>query len=456
MPCVLCLYYRIAPHAPRRTANFLLVTASLVFYGYFEWRYIFLIIGSLCFNYFVSIGIAKSRKKSLLVAGIATNLILLGFYKYMGFFLENLNLLFNSNMPIFQLALPLGISFFTFQQIAFLVDIYHRKADEADFSRYCLFVTFFPQLIAGPIVHHKEMIPQFKAAGAKRFHAVNFAEGLLIFTVGLAKKVIVADNCAPFVEALFEKGGTGVGMSGAWIGVFAYTMQLYFDFSGYSDMAIGLGKLFNINIPQNFDSPYKAVNIADFWRRWHMTLSRFLKEYLYIPLGGNRLGGTRMQLNIMITMVLGGLWHGANWTFVAWGAYHGFLLLISKGWTRYGLPLPVVLARAVTFVCVMIGWVFFRAASITDAFRIIGRMFHFDGWVAPRAFSVDIGPLGITGMAFLLVLVNFFPSSLEIMKRNTFQPRYAIGYGVLFFLCLLSMHEAVITHVPTKFLYFDF
>ena len=457
LPCVLCLYYLVAPRVSGRIANLLLVAASLVFYGYWEWRYVFLILGSLCFNYLISIQILKTYRKSLLIFGIGANLALLGYYKYAGFFLENVNTLLHTSLPVLSLALPLGISFFTFQQIAFLVDTYHKRAEEPDFSRYSLFVSFFPQLIAGPIVHHKEMMPQFNAPGAKKFNADNFSRGLVIFTMGLAKKVIIADNCAPLAEAVFDQGGfQQIGSIGVWIGVLAYTMQLYFDFSGYSDMAIGLGKFFNINIPQNFNSPYRAVNVADFWRRWHMTLSRFLKEYLYIPLGGNRRGSRRTQVNLLMTMILGGLWHGANWTFVVWGAYHGGLLLIARVWKQIGFRLPVAVARAITFLSVLVGWVFFRAGSMSDAIRILGKMFSLHPSEIHPATSMATSPMGIAGLVLLLLIVNFVPNSLGILKKNFFRMRYAVAFGILFFLCLLSMHEAVVTNVPTKFLYFDF
>ncbi len=455
LPCILVAYYGVAACFPARMANLTLVAGSLVFYGYWEWRNVFLIIASLGVNYGISILLLRHRRKWLLITGISLNLLCLGYYKYAGFFLANLDALLPGALPVLRLALPLGISFFTFQQIAFLVDTYQGKAVEADFSRYCLFVTFFPQLIAGPIVHHTEMMPQFKRPGAKRFNAENFSAGLLMFTIGLAKKVMVADNLAPIADLVFNDPAQA-GTLDAWAGSLAYMLQLYFDFSGYSDMAIGLGKFFNIDIPQNFNSPYKAASVADFWRRWHITLSRFLREYLYIPLGGNRRGPDRTRFNLFVTMLLGGLWHGANWTFVFWGGYHGALLLLHRWWRRSGFQMPAAVARTSTFFAVLVGWVFFRAASVSDAFKVLGAMSRLDRLVTGQSVQFSFGIEMVVGILCAVLMVLFAPNSNSITTRHRFQIRYAVACGVLFFLCLLAMNEAVITNEPTKFLYFDF
>ena len=305
-----------------------LVAASLFFYAWWSPAYVGLLLGSVLFNYAMgrtlarahASGAVRAARRGLALA-VGCNLALLAYYKYMNFFLANVDALRGSPVHHLDIILPLGISFFTFTQIAFLVDTFQGKVKEYKFVHYTLFVTYFPHLIAGPILHHAEMMPQFAQRRVYRPNARYLAAGLTIFCIGLCKKVLIADEIAVYVAPVFGAAAEGraVGLADAWLGALAYTLQLYFDFSGYSDMAIGLSKMIGVRLPLNFASPYKAVNIIEFWRRWHMTLSRFLRDYLYIPLGGDRKGAARRYLNLLATMVLGGLWHGAGWTFIVWG-----------------------------------------------------------------------------------------------------------------------------------------
>ena len=340
LPITLTGFYLIGGQGHHRAATGWLVCASLFFYGWWNPAYLGLILGSVLFNYAVGVLLGNRDTKNLrviLALGIGGNLGLIGCFKYANFFVDNINLSFGSDFHLETIILPLAISFFTFQQIAYLVDAYRGETKEYNFLHYCLFVTFFPQLIAGPIVHHKEMLPQFAKDVIYRLKHENIAIGIAIFVLGLFEKVVLADQVAVYATPVFNAAEQGLDLTffEAWSGALAYTLQLYFDFSGYSDMAIGLARMFGILLPLNFHSPYKALNITEFWRHWHMTLSRFLRDYLYIPLGGSRRGQTQRYINLMITMILGGLWHGAGWTFVAWGTLHGFYLIVHHGWRAF-------------------------------------------------------------------------------------------------------------------------
>ena len=300
----------------------------------------------------------KISKKAILIVAIAANLALLGYFKYSDFLIDNLNFAFNLHIHSLNLLLPLAISFFTFQQIAYLVDSYSGgSTKEYNFLNYCLFVTFFPQLIAGPIVHHKEVMPQFGNLKSKVPNYKNIALGIFVFSLGLFKKVLIADTFAVWASNGFDKAEI-LSLIEAWVTSLSYTFQLYFDFSGYCDMAIGAALLFNIKLPINFNSPYKASDIQDFWRRWHITLSRFLRDYVYIPLGGNRKGRARTYLNLILTFIIGGIWHGAGWTFIFWGFLHGLALMIHRFWHNLGFRMNKVLAWFITFNFVNIAWVF--------------------------------------------------------------------------------------------------
>ncbi len=436
----------------------------------------------------------------MLIGAITANLGLLAYYKYADFFILSANHMLGSAVPLLNIALPIGISFFTFTQIAFLADAYQGKANEFRFTYYVLFVTYFPHLIAGPVLHHKEMMPQFDIDRNYRPRVSNFQIGLTIFIIGLCKKVLIADSLAGYAAPVFAPGANP-GLFVAWGGLLAYSFQLYFDFSGYSDMAIGLSRLFGIKLPLNFNSPYKAANITDFWRRWHMTLSRFLRDYLYIPLGGNRNGLGRSKINLLITMLLGGLWHGAGWTFIVWGGLHGVFLVINHAWQEikarldwgHGGRMGTVAAVLLTFLCVNIAWVFFRAPDIDTAFSVLRGIAGLNGAAIPDAILVRLDAirpfanalhigtflgggttfvanyLWVAGAAFITFC---FPNTQELLRR--FSPalpdarqsskpafalfplawrpstRWAIAIGLAGAAGALSLTR------PSEFLYFQF
>jgi D-alanyl-lipoteichoic acid acyltransferase DltB (MBOAT superfamily) len=409
-PLTLIVCFIITRQFGRERAIVWLVLASLFYYGWWEPSYVGLILASIAVNFATGRRIgtldhtAARTRRVLLAAGISFNLVLLGSFKYANFFADTAASLTGTESALMPLVLPLAISFFTFQQIAFLSDAYHRITSDYSFRHYALFVTFFPQLIAGPIVHHAEMMPQFRRKNALRPQMRNLALGGSIFAIGLFKKVVLADGVAPYASAAFAAaaGGARLTFFEAWGGALAYTFQIYFDFSGYSDMAIGSALMFGIRLPINFFSPYKATSIVEFWRRWHITLSRFLRDYLYIPLGGNRHGPGRRYANLMTTMILGGLWHGAGWTFVFWGALHGAYLVVNHGWRRIckhkglnalaGTIAGRALAWLLTFVAVVIGWVFFRAESFAAAGTMLHAMAGLNGVSLPNALVSRLGP----------------------------------------------------------------
>lgn len=397
LPLTLSGYFLFGRLSPQIAATWLFA-ASLFFYGYWMPEFTLLLVASIAINFALGVQIARSRAadsklagfakaKVLLTAGVGFNLGLLGWFKYANFLVGNFNAILGTDLSLGQIILPIGISFYSFTQIAFLVDTAAGKVKEFRPVHYGLFVTYFPHLIAGPVLHHAQMMPQFSEPTVYRFQSENFVAGMTIFGIGLFKKIVLADGVAPYADAVFGPADTGQMPSTgeAWLGAMAYTLQLYFDFSGYSDMAVGLSWMFNVRLPFNFDSPYKALSISDFWRRWHITLSTFLRDYLYIALGGNRKGPTRRYLNLAMTMVLGGLWHGASWSFVLWGALHGMYLMLNHGFralcerTSVAPRLArsrtfVVAAWALTLLCVIVAWVFFRAHTLDGALRILTSM----------------------------------------------------------------------------------
>ncbi len=357
-------------------AQVFLLGMSLWFYGFFNPWYVLIIIASVLINYLVYKFIQKYRSKAKLfmVPGVVVNVGILGYFKYMDFFIENVNAVFKSNISLLGIALPLGISFFTFQQISFVVDAYKGEVPDYGFLDYACFVTFFPQLIAGPIVTHDELVPQFMDSSKKKIDWDNFGKGLFIFTLGLAKKVLLADTLGIAVEYGYTIPGS-INSTEAIIVMLSYTLQIYFDFSGYCDMAIGIGKMLNIDLPVNFKSPYKAVTITEFWDRWHMTLTRFLTKYIYIPLGGNRKGKVRTCINVGLVFLISGLWHGADWTFVFWGAIHGLFMIIARITKKVYEKIPKIINWVITFLFVNVAWVFFRADSFAEAKLLFSSMF---------------------------------------------------------------------------------
>ncbi len=398
-----------------------LVLASLVFYAWWNVQYLPLILVSILVNFAIGNALARQvgdrerrgrlRAKWLLAAGIVFNLGLLGYYKYADFFLGNLGRVLDAPIEPLGIVLPLAISFFSFTQIAYLVDSYRGRAKEYDLLNYALFVTFFPHLIAGPIVHHGEIMPQFSAVAnlARRYRNVLF--GLMLFSTGLAKKVLIADTFAVWATAGFDQADH-LNFYEAWATSLSYTFQIYFDFSGYTDMALGAAMLFNIHMPVNFNSPYRATSIQDFWRRWHITLSRFLRDYLYIPLGGSRRGAGRVYANLVATFVLGGLWHGATWMFVLWGALHGAAMVVHRLWQRLGVRMPAMLAWLLTFNFINLTWIVFRAQSLEDALKVLRGMTGFDamgrmgerftGWTGFLDPQIEVGLALLGGLALAL------------------------------------------------------
>ena len=385
LPATVLAFAAARRHSPR-AGIMVLVGASLFFYGAWRPVYLLLFAASVAVNFALGLRMEDPlRRRGIGTFGVTLNLAGLCYFKYTNFIFDSLNTLTGAPLPFVNIILPLGISFFTFQQIAYLVDVMRGARVERDIVSYTLFVSFFPHLIAGPLVHHAEMIPQFKRGRTGR-SAVLAARGLAIFAAGLFKKVVIADNLAQFVSPVFAHldAGGGVTTPWAWLATLAYTLQIYFDFSGYSDMAIGLALLFGIRLPVNFRSPYQATSIIEFWRRWHITLSRFLRDYLYIPLGGNRLGEQRRYINLLVTMLLGGLWHGAGWNFLVWGGLHGLYLSINHLWRGWRGNKPEVTTAglmvkgacwAITFCAVVVAWVFFRAKTAAGAWRMLQGLF---------------------------------------------------------------------------------
>lgn len=465
LPIVVVVHRWLLGRHGARPAWAWLALSSLFFYAWPYPPYLALLAGSMVVNFLLGRVVADPQRSdrarsAWLTLAIVANLGLLGFYKYADFFAVNLNAATGWSVPVLRWALPLGISFFTFQQVAYVVDARRGVVRERDPLSYVLFVTFFPQLVAGPIVHHAEMMPQFREARAP--DATDRAVGLTFLVLGLAKKVLFADLMAEHADLVF--GAVAAGREPpvlvAWSGLLAFWFQVYFDFSGYSDMAIGLARLFGIRLPINFDAPYRATSMIDFWNRWHLTLSRFLRDYLYIPLGGGRRGPVRRYANLVITMTLGGLWHGAGWTYVAWGFVNGMFLLVNHGWrntvgTVEGRAFAM-LSRVLTLLCVFYGHVFFRAADLDDALRVHAAMV---GWTSAGLGSIS--PWVASELVFLFVFVQLVPTSHTWMQR--FEPvlgravdrvrwparftwaptrRWALAIGVLAFLCLPVLERA--------------
>lgn len=427
LPLAFAIYHGLRHLGLDRASILALVSLSLFFYGWWNPIYVLLIAPLMLAN-FVLARIIMPRQgrpsrgaKLLLAFGLAGNLAVLGYFKYANFFVDNLDALFGLDLFLAKIVLPLGISFFTFQKIAFLVDAYRGKVDRLELLDFSLFVVFFPQLIAGPIVHHSEVLPQFRRRGGVPSACI--AMGLTIFIIGLTKKVLLADTIALYATPGFEAAASGASpdVLAAWSSALAYTVQLYFDFSGYCDMAIGTALLFGIRLPVNFASPYKATSIIDFWRCWHITLSRFLRDYLYIALGGNRHGKARRYTNLLLTMLLGGLWHGAGWTFVVWGALHGIYLTVNHAWRALrprATWLPAApgverkLGQVLTFLAVVIGWVFFRAADVAAALQILKGMVGMNGFATMVQHAESFQGLALSGV--LLLVAWWAPNTQQL------------------------------------------
>ncbi len=474
------IYYLLNHKGQYVHAKVLLVMASLFFYSWWHVIYLPLIVGSMVFNYWAAVKLrsktsGQSIKKRQLIFAITANLSLLAYFKYADFFIENINFVLGSEVGLLNLALPLAISFFTFQQIAYLVDSYRGETHEDSFLNYTVFVSFFPQLIAGPIVHHKEMMPQFSNFNNRIINVDNLVRGLFIFSIGLFKKVIIADSFAVWATAGFDQAPQ-LYFFEAWATSLSYTFQLYFDFSGYTDMAIGIALMFNIVLPLNFNSPYQAKDIQDFWRRWHITLSRFLKDYVYIPLGGNRLSSLVTYRNLMATFILGGLWHGAGWTFVFWGFLHGAALCVHRIWKHFGLSCWGWLGWLITFNFVNLAWVFFRAENWSSAIKVLQGMlglhpkekFEFaidyvdtlSRWFnyplyekLPHAYRV----VNVPEQA-LIYCILMMPVVLWVKNNNRFIQQQSVSLKMMVLAGLVFSYSIIHSFLSTTevFLYFNF
>jgi len=471
LPVIFAVYFLLNRSGSLRAGNAWLFLSSLFFYSFWNVKYLPLLCLSIAVNYFFGKLITKTKlsailRKCALAGGLVFNLGLLCYFKYADFLITNVNLLFDANHSMLYLMLPLAISFFTFQQISFLVDTYKGITPAYSFLDYCLFVSFFPQLIAGPIVHHREMMPQFRDPNKKMADFRNIAPGLTIFFIGLFKKAVIADTFSGPAITGFDQLAS-LSFIEAWTASLCYTFQIYYDFSGYTDMAIGSALLFNIRLPDNFNSPYKAMNIQEFWRRWHMTLSRWLRDHVYIPLGGSRSGETRSIINIFITFLLGGIWHGAGWTFILWGAMHGSAYFINSVWKKSGMRLAKFPAWLCTFLFINFSWVFFRAASFSDALKVLKGMLGLNGFVLPirlrtllaafESFGIEFGKLRIYHLNEILIMIGVFGTAAVILQntiaiRKNFKPdwRWQVYSGIVAATGILFINRV------SEFLYFQF
>ena len=463
--------------------------ASLLFYALWNVRYLPILLFSIGMNFWLGRLILGATARAddrgaarWLAAGVTFNLLVLGFFKYSWFIAANIAGLFGAPPPFTPIVLPLAISFVTFQKIAYLVDCRRGAVVRHDALNYLFFVSFFPQLIAGPIVHHRALIAQVDAAANPLFgEPAARTAAVFFFATGLFKKVVLADSLARYATPVFELARHDTpSCSGAWQAMLGYTLQLYFDFSGYSDMAIGLALLFGFRLPINFFSPYQATSLIEFWRRWHMTLSAFLRDYVYIPLGGNRTGEVARYRNILITMLLGGLWHGAGWTFIAWGAAHGILLLFNHAWrsllerairtAAVWRAIPRIVPAAITFACVALAWVIFRAHDLNAAGRIFAALPPTGPWDAPdwpdtgdllEAFLAARAPAGWLWIGLGLGIVWMLPNAARCAAYDPtpnapWQRRPGAALGLLSGLALWAALKWMAVQPPTEFLYFNF
>lgn len=474
----------------RRLAIGWLIFCSLFYYGWFKVEYLLLISSSIGVNYWCGEQIILARNarkikiaKICLILGLVFNLGLLGYYKYFNFFVDTTSIITGFSLQVSEVILPIGISFFTFQQIAYLMDCHAGLAHRTRFIEYCLFISYFPQLIAGPIVHPNSILPQIEKNNIFVFCAGRLVEGLTLFILGLSKKVLLADQFSIWVAEGFGgvSSGSTLNFLEAWGSVTAYTFQIYFDFSGYSDMAIGLAWMIGIKLPINFKSPYKATSIIDFWRRWHITLSRFLRDYLYIPLGGNRKGARRRWANLFITMLLGGLWHGAGWTFVIWGGLHGLFLAINHAWielrsrVNLGFQTPKVISCffgwGITILCVMVAWVFFRADSMSDALSILRSMMGLNeivlpmdlkrivpinfSWIQWTTYFEYLGGGTRTGMVEFLGF-SLIGSVVALWGKRLDQLKPTTRLILLIPVASLTIQKVLVSNQSSEFIYYQF
>lgn len=475
-PLALSGYFLLNKLTDNKYSKIYLTLMSLWFYAYFNYSYLSIIVASIICNYCLSLFMHKTENKKirifLLITGILFNVGILFYFKYMNFFIMNLNKLFATSFIIKQIILPLGISFFTFQQLSYVIDSYTKDIPVYSFIDYALFVMFFPQLIAGPIVLHDEIIPQFEDQSKKRFNWDNFSVGLMAFSCGMAKKILIADAFGRVVDWGFNLQTTGgiLGTTNAILVILAYTFQLYFDFSGYCDMATGIAKCFNIDLPMNFNSPYKALTINEFWKRWHITLTRFLRVYIYFPLGGNRKGKYRTYLNLFIVFLVSGLWHGANYTFIVWGMLHGIAMLINRIFKEKIDHIHPALNWLITFSFINLTWTIFRSDSLHQAMAIFKEIFTFNFTgistdIFNALYSSDISffiskipyineriQVIFVPLVFVIILIAVLGFKNTNEKISSFHPSVhnAVFYSIILFLCIISLAGV------STFLYFNF
>lgn len=461
LPAAIAGYFLLGRCKYSPLSRYFLLAVSLLFYIYGGLQYLPSLIFSIGINYGVGEAILRygntvkaDGKKILLVVGAVFNILFLGVFKYADFFVANINDFIKAEIAPLKLIMPLAISFYTFQQIAYLVDCYRGDAQKSSLLDYCLFITFFPQLIAGPILRQREIMPQLNQFLLPKIDYKNFTLGFVLFSFGLVKCVVFADTFGLWADSGF-KYGVSYTFTEAWISSLSYTFQIYFDFSGYTDMAIGSAYFFNIRLPFNFNSPYKAINIQDFWRRWHITLSRFLRDYIYIPLGENRKSEIVTCGNILITFLIGGLWHGAGWTFILWGAMHGLAYVIYRIWQRWDVKLPKLIAGFITFNFINISWVFFRSESVKDAMNMLKAMIGFTTFTGGILFENISGKqkdFGWIIFVISLIVIFFMKNTNSLTER--FQPtHWRLAYQVAIILLGLLFLNSI---MPKEFIYFDF
>ena len=492
-PICLFGYYGLLHLQKAGAARLFLVAMSFWFYGFFNVSYLIVMTGSIAGNYLFHRLLSRKPDKALMTAAVAANLGLLFFFKYFDFFLSTVNTVFGSSFALWNLLLPLGISFFTFQQISFIADTYRGEVRDCPFISYALFVSFFPQLIAGPIVQHGEMLPQFEQMGKRPVSWERIAQGAGLFILGLAKKVLIADTFGAGVDYGYTNLDV-LGRMDAVLVILFYALQLYFDFSGYCDMARGIGRMLLIELPVNFNSPYKAVNIVDFWKRWHITLNRFFMKYVYIPLGGNRKGQARTYLNLMIVFLLSGIWHGAGWNFLVWGAMHGVLYVATRWWLRYreqkrsvrgGIRpakeafgvrrikqmIMTLVSRVLLFMYVATAWVYFRAENVAQANRMLltalkgpvqrismelADCFRLDEfWYVLKVLRLDHMAYSRSVLMWLILAAGLYLAMVgrntdERMERIRYRAVSSVIFAVLAVWCVLTFSEV------STFLYFNF
>ncbi|HCO67914.1 MAG TPA: MBOAT family protein [Dysgonomonas sp.] len=464
LPIVLLVYFWLSRFDDKRIQHIFLVLASLFFYGYTNIYYLGIIISSVLVNYICGLGVAdneKIKKKIIFITGILFNVGLLGYFKYYDFFVENINVVFEKEYTLKHIILPIGISFYTFQQIAFLISVYKKELHPGNFLNYILLVTFFPQLVAGPIVFYQELVPQFQDDKKRFFNIDNFSKGLFIFVIGMFKKAVLADTFALIANNGYDSQyGLTFGM--AWVTTLAYTLQIYFDFSGYSEMSLGLAKMFNFSIPINFNSPYKSKSIQEFWKRWHITLGRSLAVLIYFPLGGNRKGLARTCFNLFAVFLVSGIWHGAAWTFVLWGVIYGLLSVFERLFKVQLEKIPSFLRIAATFMWVNALWVLFRSPNFATAANVLKAMFVPDEFSFERVPALlNDGIVSLPDQFSLLIILTLLSVSYLILflwKRNAvdyYEDFVPTVKNSVITACLFSIGVVCLSRA-TIFIYFNF